>query len=163
MGEVSPLNELYARYRDKGFEFLTIYVREPHPGENYTEHHSWEQKHSYACQCREQDGVQTPLLIDDLPGTVHRAYGEMPNMVYVIGKDGRIFYRSMWTDHAEIESVLEDLLRVDEAATAGTRVRTSYTERLVVTAGYRREISERVLGRAGPKAKAGFQAAIGPR
>ena len=41
MGEVSPLNKLYADYRDKGFEFLTVYVREPHPGENYTEHHSY--------------------------------------------------------------------------------------------------------------------------
>ncbi|MDE3076957.1 MAG: hypothetical protein KGJ86_16190, partial [Chloroflexota bacterium] len=62
MGEVSPLNELNARFREKGFQFFTIYVREPHPGENYHEHHSWEQKLSYARDCREQDGIDTTLL-----------------------------------------------------------------------------------------------------
>jgi hypothetical protein len=38
--EVSPLNRLYAQYRDKSFEFFTIDVREPHPGEHYYEHRS---------------------------------------------------------------------------------------------------------------------------
>ena len=60
MGEVSPLNRLYAQYRDKGFEFLTIYVREPHPGENYPAHQSWEQKLQYARDCRAQDGIARP-------------------------------------------------------------------------------------------------------
>jgi peroxiredoxin len=46
VGEVSPLNRLYARFRDKGFELFTIYVREPHPGEHYHEHRSWEQRSS---------------------------------------------------------------------------------------------------------------------
>ena len=48
MGEVSPLNEMYRNYRDKGFEFLTIYVREPHPGEHYGPHKDFEQKLEYA-------------------------------------------------------------------------------------------------------------------
>jgi hypothetical protein len=43
VGEVSPLNEHYNRYGDKDFEFLTVYVREPHPGERYHEHGTWEQ------------------------------------------------------------------------------------------------------------------------
>jgi hypothetical protein len=91
VGEVSPLNEHYNRYGDKDFEFLTVYVREPHPGERYHEHGTWEQKVQYACECREQDGIRTRLVFDDLEGTMRRAYGEMPNMVYIIGKDGRAF------------------------------------------------------------------------
>ena len=162
MGEVSPINRLYAEYADKGFEFLTVYVREPHPGENYPEHHTWEQKLQYAKDAREQDNIETPVVIDDLAGTMHTAYGEMPNMVYVINKDGRVFYRSMWTDHAEIESVLQDMVRIDEAAEKGERLRTSYTERLVVTVGYGSQVSEKVLGRAGPKAAADMQAAFRP-
>jgi hypothetical protein len=47
-----------------------------------------------------------PLLVDDLKGTVHRAYGEMPNMVYIIDKQGKVVYKAMWTDHAEIETVV---------------------------------------------------------
>jgi hypothetical protein len=161
VGEVSPLNQLYERFRERGFEFYTVYVREPHPGEHYHEHRSWEQKVRYACECREQDGIQTRLLVDDLDGTVHRAFGEMPNMVYIIGKDGRIVYKSMWTHHGEIEAMLESLVQLDEAAEKGLRLRSSYTEKVSFVPGYAPEISARVLGRAGPKAAEDFRGAIG--
>ena len=161
MGEVSPLNELYNRFSDKGFEFLTVYVREPHPGENYHEHRTWEEKVRYACDCREQDGIRTKLVIDDLEGTMHQAYGEMPNMVYMIGKDGRVVYKSMWTHHGEIEAMLESLVLLDQAAEQGTRLRSSYTEKISFVPGYAPEISAKVLGRAGTKAASDFRAAIG--
>ena len=54
-----------------------------------------------------------PLLVDDLRGTVHRAYGEMPNMVYIIDKQGKVVYKAMWTDHTEIETVLENLVMAE--------------------------------------------------
>jgi hypothetical protein len=114
VGEVSPLNQLYRRYRDQGFEFFTVYVREPHPGENYGAHESWEQKVKFAHDCREKDGIETPILVDDLDGTVHRCYGSMPNMVYIIDKNGRIAYKAMWTDHEEITSVMGNLVLADE-------------------------------------------------
>lgn len=103
MGEVSPFNQLQTRFRPKGFEFLTIYVREPHPGENYGPHRSWEQKLRYARDCRAQDDIRTTLLLDDLEGSVHRLYGSMPKMIYIIDKKGKIAYKAMWTDHEEIE------------------------------------------------------------
>lgn len=136
-------------------------MREPHPGEDYTEHRSWEQKLQYARECREQDGIETAMLIDDLGGTMHRAYGEMPNMAYIIGKDGRVVYKAMWTDHAEIEAMIESLLGVEDATAKGIRSRASYTERISYVTGYAPEISSHVLGRAGPKAVSDFQAAIG--
>ena len=113
MGEVSSLNELYRRYRDQDFEFFTIYVREPHPGEHYGPHRTWEQKLAFAVQCRAQDGIQNPLLVDDLEGSVHRCYGSMPNMIYIIDKNGKIAYKAMWTDHEEIASVLANLALAD--------------------------------------------------
>ena len=164
MGEVSSLNQLYEQYRAKGFEFLTVYVREPHPGENYHEHHNYEEKVKYACECREQDGIKTMLVIDDLEGTMHRAYGEMPNMVYIIGKDGRIFYKAMWTNHEEIESVLQGLALFDEATQSGVRRMPFYSERLSFRGGYNSGASVDVLQRAGTKAKEDFANAIpGPR
>ncbi len=162
MDEVSPLNQLYQRFRDVGFEFLTVYVREPHPGEHYHEHRTWDEKLTYARDCQRQDMIQNPLVVDDLEGTVHRGYGEMPNMIYVVGKDGRIVYRSMWTDHQEIQSVLENLVQVDEAELNGVRLRASYTEKLHY-GGYGPEINDKVLGRAGPKAALDMEAAFGPR
>jgi hypothetical protein len=161
VGEVSPINQLYERYRDKGFEFLTVYVREPHPGESYHEHRSWQQKVQYACDCRDADGIKTMLVIDDLEGSMHYAYGEMPNMAYIIGKDGRIFYKAMWTNHEDIESALEGMVRFDEATQDGRRVMPFYSERLGFRGGYNSGASAHVLERAGPKAAADFQAAIG--
>jgi hypothetical protein len=119
VGEVSPLNELYRRHRNQGFEFFTIYVREPHPGENYGPHRSWEQKLRFARQCQEQDRIENPMLVDDLKGTVHRRYGLMPNMVYIIDKNGKIAYKAMWTDHEEISSVLANLVSADELQAQG--------------------------------------------
>jgi hypothetical protein len=155
------MNQIYDRFRDQDVEVLTVYVREPHPGENYHEHWSWEQKVQYACECREQDGIKTRLVIDDIEGTMHRAYGEMPNMVYIIGKDGRIFYKAMWTNHDEIESVLEGLVNFTEASQAGVRRMPFYSERLSFRGGYTNSGSVDVLARAGPKAKSDFGAAIG--
>ncbi len=162
MGEVSPLNELYRRCREQGFEFLTIYVREPHPGENYYEHRSLEQKVRYARVCREQDGIRNPLLADDLQGTVHRAYGELPNMIYIINKEGHITHKAMWTDHAEIEAVLENLVMADGLAARGVRLKPSYTEKIkFIPAEYAGGLREKVFDRAGPKAWSDYRAAFG--
>jgi len=158
VGEVSPLNELYRCYRQHGFEFFTIYVREPHPGEHYGPHRSLEQKFRFAQDCRKQDGIQTPLLIDDLEGTVHRSYGSMPNMIYIIDKNGRIAYKAMWTDHEEVASVLANLVTADELQARGVRVKPSYTERVnYIPAEYAGGLREKVFDRAGPKAWADYQ------
>jgi hypothetical protein len=153
VGEVSPLNRYYARYRDRGCEFFTVYVREPHPGENYGPHRSWEQKLKYARDCRDQDDIQNPLLVDDLEGSVHRLYGSMPNMIYIVDKSGRIAYKAMWTDHGEIEGVLENLLLSEKLQAEGIRVKPSYTEKInYIPAQYAPGLREKVFGRAGPKA-----------
>lgn len=161
MGEVSPLNELSQRYRDQGFEFFTIYVREPHPGENYGPHRTWEQKLRFAQDCREQDGVQTRLLVDDLEGTVHCLYGSMPNMIYVVDKNGRIAYKAMWTDHEEIAEVLTNLVLADKLQEQGVRVKPSYTEKInYIPAQYAGGLREKVFDRAGPKAWADYEKAF---
>jgi hypothetical protein len=152
------LNELYRRYRNQDFEFFTIYVREPHPGENYGPHRDFEQKLKFARDCREQDGIQTPILVDDLHGTVHRCYGSMPNMIYIIDKNGKIAYKAMWTDREEIVSVLSNLALADELQAQGVRVKPSYTEKInYVPAQYGEGIREKVFNRAGPKSWADYE------
>jgi hypothetical protein len=159
VGEVSPLNALYAEYRDKGFEFLTVYVREPHPGEQYGPHRSIDQKLQYARDCAAQDDVRTRLVVDDLDGTMHQAYGTLPNMVYVLDREGRVVYKAMWTDHAELSDVLANLAWADEQQAQGIRVKPSYVERLAfVPATYEGDLRERVFGRAGPQATRDFDA-----
>jgi Iodothyronine deiodinase len=115
VGEVPPLTELYRGYRDKGFQFFIIYSREAHPGEHYPHHQSFEQKVAHAGKLRALDKVdEIPILLDDIHGSTHLAYGLLPNMVYLIARDGIVAYKSDWTDAHEIDGMCASLLRLDE-------------------------------------------------
>jgi len=114
VGEVPPLTELYQKYRAKGFEFFIVYVREAHPGENFSHHTSFEQKLKHAEKLRELDNVRLPVLVDDIEGSVHTAYGLLPNMVYLIDREGIIVYKSDWTDAHELDGMCESLVRLDD-------------------------------------------------
>jgi hypothetical protein len=41
-----------------------------------------------------------------LKGTAHHAYGLLPNMSWVIGRGGRVIYKSDWTSAANVEAFL---------------------------------------------------------
>lgn len=158
------MNRLFQEYRDRGFEFFTVYVREPHPGENYPAHKTWQQKLQYAMDCRAQDGIANPLLVDDLEGTVHRAYGSMPNMVYIVDKNGRVAYKAMWTDHEEIAAVLANLAQADRLEAEGVRIKPSYTEKInYIPAEYAGGLREKVFDRAGSQAWSDYQAVFAAR
>jgi hypothetical protein len=159
VGEVSPLNALYAEFRGQGFEFFTVYVREPHPGEHYGAHRTWAQKLRYARDCRAQDGIEIPVLLDDLEGSVHGLYGTLPNMIYVIDLDGHIAYKAMWTDHAELRVVLENLVAAQQLRAQGLRLKASYSEKInYIPADYAGGVRDRVFDRAGPGAAADYRA-----
>ena len=99
------------------------------------------------------------MLVDDLQGAVHIAYGSLPNMVYIIDKSGKIVYKAMWTDHEEIASVLANLALADQLIAKGQRVKPSYTERInYVPADYARDSRKRVFDRAGFKAWEDYKA-----
>jgi hypothetical protein len=114
VGEVPPLTQVFDKYRIKGFEFFIVYVREAHPGENFPHHTSIEQKLAHARKLRELERVEIPILLDDLAGTTHRAFGLSPNMVYLINRDGFIVYKSDWTDSHELAGMCESLIRLDD-------------------------------------------------
>ena len=115
MAEVPPLTKLYHQYQSRGFQFFIIYAREAHPGENYPHHTSFDQKITQARKLRELEAVyEIPILVDDLDGTTHRAYGLLPNMVYLIDHQGTIVYKSDWSDARELDGMCESLVRLDE-------------------------------------------------
>lgn len=114
MGEVPPLTKLHEKYQDKGFVFFIVYVREAHPGENFPHHGSFEQKLAHARQLHDLERVKIPILIDDLKGAAHVAYGLLPNMIYLIDRDRTVVYKSDWTDAHELEGMCESLVRLDD-------------------------------------------------
>jgi hypothetical protein len=67
-------------------------------------HDSFETKLNHARLLRDEIGIRRPILVDDLSGTAHHAYGLLPNMSWVIGRGGRILYKSDWTSAANVEA-----------------------------------------------------------
>jgi peroxiredoxin len=106
----TSLSNMMQEFRDRGVEFLMVYTRETHPGENIRRHTKFEEKMEHAKTFKELEKVKLRLIVDSLDGKIHKKYGLLPNMVYVINKEGSIVYKASWTDAAEIKSVLENLL-----------------------------------------------------
>lgn len=160
MAEVSPLNQLCQRYKDRGFQFFTVYVREAHPGENIPEHTSFPQKVSLAERCKQEDEITVPVLVDSLNGQLHRDYGLLPNMIYVINRQGIIVYKSDWTDADELEGLFENMIGWEEAKNQGRHFRVAYAQRLRCVENDL-ETSKMVLQRAGEKAVKDYKKATG--
>lgn len=119
------MEELREKYKDKGVEFFVVYSKEPHAGERkyfkkYSQHTSYEHKLGYAKELVDQFGMKVPVLVDDLDEAVVEAYGRMPNMVFIIDKEGKIAYKSDWTENPRIDLLLDKLLAEQGAAAATT-------------------------------------------
>ncbi len=152
MGEIPSLTKLQEKYLSKGFEFFILYVREAHPGENFPHHTSFEQKLAHARKLRDLEEVKIPTLVDDLEGTTHRAYGFLPNMVYLIDREGVVVYKSDWTDGVELEGMCESLIRLDDMkAQQVPIIRQGLSERLHWIP-MEPALRERVYRRSGEKA-----------
>jgi len=68
---------------------------------------SLDDKLAAAKRLRDEIGITRPILVDDLAGTVHRDYGCLPNMSWVLGRGGQILYKAMWTSAARVGEFLE--------------------------------------------------------
>lgn len=103
-------------------------MREAHPGEHYPHHESFERKIAHANAFRGHFDVRRPILVDDLTGTAHRAFGRLPNMAYILGPNNRVVFRSDWTDPATVRVALDYLLRVRQHRRDGMRLAPFYAE-----------------------------------
>ena len=141
---VEAMNRVAASYPDVAF--YVVYVREAHPGPDCGPHESMAEKRSLAGDVDAAVSDRT-LLVDDLAGSVHRAFDAMPNSVHVVGRDGIVSYRADWLQPDALESALEVLLDEDGiGAAVDHRDETDnfHTPTLSILAGARR-----AFGRAG--------------
>ncbi len=68
------------------------------------------------------------MLVDDLQGTVHRAYGLLPNMTHVVNAAGTIVYRANWTDPRTIRLALEQVVFERQSRKSGARLTPYWME-----------------------------------
>ena len=110
---MAPLKRLREKYRLRDVEFLILYVREAHPGERgyreYSQPRDIGAKLAYARALARGEEITCPVLVDGVDEAVHRRYGSLPNMVYVVDKAGTVAYKATWTQAGEIDRVLAEL------------------------------------------------------
>lgn len=100
------MEDLHRRYGDRA-SFIAVYVREAHPGDG-----AWpgqfkneagaaikqptklDERLGVAGECCKVLEVSMPLLVDDVDDRVGRAYSGMPDRLYVIGRHGRVVFKS---------------------------------------------------------------------
>ncbi|HJT89211.1 MAG TPA: deiodinase-like protein [Bryobacteraceae bacterium] len=159
-GSIRGLNRLREEYSTADVQFLFVYVREAHPGDELPAHRSLEDKMEAAeLFCREEE-VEMSVLIDKLDGKVHRQYGGMPNSSYLIDKSGRVAFRALWTRPSALEEAVDELLEFQE---------DSGKEHAVVRGGEETSLprrygmlhAHRALERGGPEAVRDFKEALG--
>ena len=98
------------RTADRAVSSIFIYSREAHPGEIYRHHATMDDKRHHAKALRDVAGIRRRILLDDVAGTAHQAYGTLPNMAWIFGRGGLILYKAAWTDPIDIEQSLEHCL-----------------------------------------------------
>lgn len=103
---IKRMRELRKEHPD--VEFLVIYVREAHPGERRRQHESLEDKIAASKMLPERYGEDRRILVDTFDGEFHRAYGGMPNILYVINPQGTVHHRCDWAVVEELRTALED-------------------------------------------------------
>jgi len=118
---VPALESLAEQWAARGVQSVFVYTREAHPGENAAPHTSAEDKLAAARRMRDHLQVRRPMLVDSLDGGLHRAYGSLPNMSFVVGQGGLIVYKSSWTDASHLDLVARRMVAEAEPLATGMR------------------------------------------
>ena len=116
-----PLYEqLRDKYQDRDVEFFTLYVREPHPDERsyrkYSQHTTYEQRMEYAQELAEIKNLTHDVIVAELDGKLHESLGQLPNMAYIIDKQGKVYYKATWTDVDRLDKALAELVTADDSS-----------------------------------------------
>jgi hypothetical protein len=149
--QIPELNRVAIDFADQGVQCFLVYTKESHPGEHYPHHTSLEQKVAYARDLQRLENVGVPMFVDDLAGSLHRAYGPWPNSLFVIHRDGRLVFRNTIADLRTLRHFLEDLVASDRLTDPNRSPHISYVE-YIVEHEVDEEAHYRVYERAGPKA-----------
>lgn len=137
--QVPALEKLAKEYKDC-VEFLVVYTREAHPATE-TEGRMHERnveegvavdaaktekdREAAATTCASKMKLSIPVVLDGMDDAVSRAYASWPDRFYVIGEDGKVFFRTWHADSCravDVANALKELVKpAKEAAKDGAK------------------------------------------
>lgn len=149
-------------YRDVGdrMAFVSIDVREAHPGERYAHHTSDAQKMRHAQDWARLDDILWTVAVDTLDGRTHRDFGPLPNSAYLIDRTGHVAFRALWAGQEGLLRDRIDTLLRRETADAGP-VNLGQQENLIVPLIHGAAEFDHAVARAGHKAVDDFRREMG--
>jgi peroxiredoxin len=155
------VQELYDKFGDR-VEFIMLYVREAHPGENFTQAETMGEKLESARALKEFYGIQFTVAADTVGGDLHRALDPKPNAAYLMNSEGVILFRSLWA--ADRDALCQALAE----AAAGQTLRRKQSVKLIGPVTRAMGHVQAVMERGGPQAVkdlwlAGFPMALAGR
>lgn len=137
------LHRLYDEYGGR-VAFMTLYVREAHPGERYPQPKAMIRKIDHARAYQQRDHILWPVAVDLVDGHVHRMLDGKSSAAYFVGRDGRVVFRSLWSnDEKALRRGIDALIGQGEPGVAQTRLRP-----LLAGTG----VTHETLAAAGPQA-----------
>jgi hypothetical protein len=93
--------------------FKVIYTKEPHAEEgefrSITQPKTFKERKLLANKLKAEDHLSREILIDEMESLVQKAYGNLPNMLYLIDPSGKIAAKWDWADAKSLEEKLNDL------------------------------------------------------
>jgi hypothetical protein len=104
--------EIYRLYGEH-VRIIEVLVRQAHPGERHGAYRSDEAKLDDARAYQREERIPWPVLIDDLAGTVQRAYGGLAAAVYLIDSRGIVSFCGVWGQSPALRVAIDDLLARD--------------------------------------------------
>lgn len=112
------MEQLKEKYADRGVEIMSMYVREPHPEERgftgYTQHQTYDQKMAYARELVDTRRLDIPVMVDGIDQANHIELGNLPNVVYVVDKAGKVRLNEEWLLPDDVDRVLAELVTTDD-------------------------------------------------
>jgi len=152
------VRDLYDQFGDR-VKFVMLYVREAHPGENFSQVESMEDKLESARALQKFYDIDWTVAADSVDGDLHLALDPKPNAAYLANSGGDILFRSIWAaDYDALQQALDD------AATGRAMLQTQSTRMIGPVARAMGMVRE-VMQRGGPQAvsdlwRAGFPMAL---
>ncbi len=155
------LENLYNEFGHR-VEFVMLYVREAHPGENFAQSETIEDKLESARTLEKFYDVEWTVAVDNIDGDLHRALDPKPNAAFLTNSAGDILFRSLWAaDYAALRQALDE-------ASDGRAMMSTQSTRMLGPVMRAMGVVREVMERGGPQAvsdlwRAGFPMALAGR
>jgi hypothetical protein len=101
---LGSLHEMWERYGDR-VDFAVVYIKEAHPEEGWVvtpnrdedilvnDPNSDEERQAVATECALRLKIRMPVVIDPIDNEIARAYGALPDRLYLVARGGSIAYQ----------------------------------------------------------------------